>query len=222
MKSQRELDALYDHIAPKYDLLNTLMSFGMDQAIRRKCARTLASGNILDIGSGSGQGTRALQEAHQQSLVVGVDRSAGMLDVAVGKDFGKYVRGDGRKLPFPEASFDGTSIGFVARPLCGDRDVIAEVYRTLRPGGRVVVYDTFRPLPGLAGLPYKLMLRIYVPLCGLIFANDATSYLLFSEMIRESITSEELATRLEDAGFGEVSIQRMLFGAITIIIAEKV
>jgi ubiquinone/menaquinone biosynthesis C-methylase UbiE len=84
-----------------------------------------------------------------------------------------------------------------------------------------VVYDTFCPLPGLAGLPYKLMLRTYIPLCGLIFAGDAKSYLLFSEMIRESITGEDLAQRLEEAGFTGVSISRTMFGAITIITGEK-
>ncbi len=222
MKSQHELDKLYNKIAPKYDLLNTLMSFGMDQIIRRRCAHILESGSLLDVGSGSGRGTRSLREAHQGSLVVGLDRSGGMLAIARRNDSGEYVMGDGRNLPFADKVFDGISIGFVARPLCGDREVIAEAYRVTKTGGKIVVYDTFRPLPGLAGLPYKLMLLTYIPLCGLLFARDVKSYLVFSEMIRHSITGEEMAKRLKEAGFCEVSVRRTLFGAISIITGEKV
>lgn len=221
MKSQRELDELYDRIAPSYDLLNTLMSFGMDQIIRRRCARSLESGKILDVGSGSGRGIRSLREVHKESLVVGLDRSGGMLGIARRNYPGEYVMGDGRRLPFADASYDGISIGFVTRPLCGDREVISEAYRVTKRGGKIVVYDTFKPLSGLAGLPYKLMLLTYVPLCGLLFARDIKSYLLFSEMIRHSITGDELAKRLEETGFGAVSVRRTLFGAITIITAEK-
>lgn len=221
MKPQNELDELYNHIAPKYDLLNTLMSFGGDRVVRRKASRLLSSGCLLDIATGSGVSARALRRAHPEAAIIGIDRAAEMLAVARRNGAGGFVRCDARRLPFPDDAFDGANAGFVFRPLNADPDMISEIYRVLKPGGRIVIYDTFRPERGFIGFLYRTMLRVYVPVCGLLFARKSSPYFFFADSIRESISGEELAERLRGVGFAQVGIRRMLFKAITIIIADK-
>ena len=221
MKSQHELDKLYNHIASKYDLLNTLMSFGGDRVVRRKASRLLSSGRLLDIATGTGISARALRRAHPESVIIGVDRAAEMLSVARRSGAGDFVRGDARGLPFPDDAFDGANAGFVFRPLNSDPDMITEIYRVLKPGGKIVIYDTFRPERGFIGFLYRIMLRVYVPVCGLLFARKSSPYFFFADSIRESISDEELAEHLRGAGFAQVEIRKMLFKAITIIIAVK-
>jgi demethylmenaquinone methyltransferase/2-methoxy-6-polyprenyl-1,4-benzoquinol methylase len=221
MKEQSELDELYDCIAPRYDLLNALVSFGGDGMVRRKASRMLAPGLLLDVATGSGVSARALRSAHPTATVIGVDRASGMLAVARRNGSGELVRGDVKRLPFQDSSFDGANAGFVFRPLQGDNDMIAEIKRVLKPGGRLVIYDTFRPRRGVIGLLYRIMLRLYIPVCGLLFARKASPYFFFADSIRESISGEELGERLRKAGFDPVETQTMLFGAVTIISAEK-
>jgi demethylmenaquinone methyltransferase/2-methoxy-6-polyprenyl-1,4-benzoquinol methylase len=221
IKAQTQLDEMYGRVARRYDLLNTLMTFGLDRRVRRKASIHVRSGRIIDVGTGTGISARELRRAYPGSFIVGVDRSPEMLEIAVRDGAAHFVRGGVRSLPFSDEAFDSAVAGFIFRPLEGDRQAISEIYRVLRPGGRAVIYDTLGVPAGVFGFFYKLALVLYVRLCAFILADDTAAYLYFTRSIRESVTADELAGRLRAAGFSAVGVKQMMFGTITILTADK-
>ena len=134
---------MFDRLAGRYDLLNTLLSGGSDARWRRAAARATGlqtGGWALDVACGSGKLSQALLKLGCR--VVGLDFSAGMLAVAAARAPGpRYVRGDALALPFPDASFDAATIAFGLRNLADPERGLAEMRRVLRPGGRAVVLE---------------------------------------------------------------------------------
>lgn len=221
IKAQNQLDEMYGRVARRYDFLNTLMTFGLDRRVRRKASKYVRSGRIVDVGTGTGISARELRRAYPGSFIVGVDRSPEMLEIAVRDGAGHFVRGGVRSLPFSNAAFDSAVAGFIFRPLEGDRRAISEIYRVLKPGGTAVVYDVLRTPAGFLGFLYRLGLKLYFPFCGFILAEDPADYLYFGESIKSSVTPDELATRFRDAGFSSVRVERMLWGTVTLLTADK-
>jgi len=221
LKTQFELDEMYSRVARRYDLLNAVVAMGFDRRIRRVASEKTRPGLILDVGTGTGVSCRELRRVHPGSTVVGIDRSPGMLRTAAEKGIVAPVQADARALPFADGTFDGAAAGFVFRPINGDAGAAAEIYRVLKPGARAVVYDVLGVPPGIFGFFYKLALATYVPLCAFILADDPGAYLYFTRSIRESVTAGELAAVFRDAGFSRVEVERMLFGTVTIITADK-
>jgi demethylmenaquinone methyltransferase/2-methoxy-6-polyprenyl-1,4-benzoquinol methylase len=221
LKNQTGLDEMYGRVARRYNLLNRVITFGLDRRVRRAASRLAGPGRILDVGTGTGISRRELLKAHPDSTVIGVDRSPEMLKIAAANGTGSYARADVRVLPFPDGIFDAATAGFVFRPLDGDDAAIKEIFRVLKPGGRAVVYDVLRVPPGVFGLIYRLALAIYIPLCAFILADDPAAYLYFTRSIRESVTASELVKRFESAGFAPVNVGKMLFGTVTLLTADK-
>jgi demethylmenaquinone methyltransferase/2-methoxy-6-polyprenyl-1,4-benzoquinol methylase len=221
LKTQGELDAMYGRTARRYNLLNRVMTFGLDRRVRRAASASARPGRILDVGSGTGVSAAELARAHPGSTIVGIDRSVGMLRFAAPSAAGTYVRADVRTLPFRDGVFESAVAGFVFRPIDGDPAAVEEIYRVLKPGGRAVIYDVLRVPTGVFGFFYRLGLAVYVPLCAFILADDPSAYLYFTRSIRESLTAGELVERLKRVGFSAVAVKRMIFGTVTILTADK-
>ncbi|UCE27090.1 MAG: class I SAM-dependent methyltransferase [Candidatus Coatesbacteria bacterium] len=220
-KAQSELDEVYGRTARRYDLLNRVMTFGLDRRVRRTASALVKPGLILDMGTGTGVSSRELRRAHPGSTIIGIDRSPEMLGFASAKGAGLYVRADVRVLPFRDRVFDGIAAGFVFRPIDGDGAAIEEGYRVLKPGGRAVIYDVLRVPPGVFGVFYRLALAVYIPLCAFILADDLSAYLYFTRSIRESVTADELAARFRNAGFSAVVVKSMIFATVTVLTVDK-
>ena len=196
---------MFDRAAPRYDLLNSLMSLGRDAAWRRELARELRPGErVLDLCCGSARSAVAVHR-RTGAVVVGVDLSARMLAAgrahaaARGTGFAP-VRGDAFRLPFRDGGFDALTVAWGLRNLAPETTALAELWRVLRPGGWLHVLDSPTPPAGFLGAAHRAYLRGVVPLLGRLSADPA-AYRYLAESVIAFGTAGEVAARLADAGF---------------------
>jgi demethylmenaquinone methyltransferase/2-methoxy-6-polyprenyl-1,4-benzoquinol methylase len=196
---------MFDRAAPRYDLLNSLMSLGRDAAWRRELGRALGPGQrVLDLCCGSARSAVA-DHRRTGTPVVGLDLSARMLyagrahAAARGARFAP-VRGDAFRMPFRDASFDAVTVAWGLRNLAPEPAALAELWRVLRPGGWLHILDSPAPAAGLVGAAHRAYLRGAVPLLGRLSA-DPEAYRYLADSILAFGTAEEVAARLAAAGF---------------------
>ena len=141
----RAVRQMFDTIAPRYDLVNRVMTFGLDVRWRKRATRSLGlapGATVLDIAAGTGDFCRELAAAHLSPI--GIDLSLGMLVNA--RTDAPLVQGDALRLPVPDASVDGVTCGFALRNLRDLGEFFAELERVLRPGGRIALLDVAAPV----------------------------------------------------------------------------
>ena len=203
---------MFDRIAPVYDLMNRLMTAGLDQRWRRMTAAAAVrpGDRVLDACCGTGDLAVAAQAAGGR--VTGLDFSEKMLERARRKSSSiEWMRGDLLELPFEDASFDAATVGFGVRNVADLERGLGELARVLRPGGRLGILEITQPR-GLLRPFYKLWFDGLVPLAGkLIPGGAAYSYLPAS--VRRFPAPDELAGLLARTGFEEVRY-RLLAGGI--------
>ena len=203
---------MFDRIAPVYDLMNRLMTAGLDQRWRRMTAEAAVrrGDRVLDACCGTGDLAVAGHVAGGQ--VTGLDFSEKMLERARRKSSAiEWMRGDVLELPFEDASFDAATVGFGVRTVADLERGLGELARVLRPGGRLGILEITQPR-GLLRPFYKLWFDGLVPLAGkLIPGGSAYAYLPAS--VRRFPGPDELAGLLARTGFEEVRY-RLLAGGI--------
>lgn len=164
-------DPIFAKIAARYDLLNTVMSFGQEQAWRRRGAAHLPPGRVLDLGAGTGAALPVLQDRQ----VIALDPVPQMLAL---NPTGPRVVGVGEALPFRDGAFDGVFSAYVFRNLTSVDETIAEVARVLRPGGHLVVIGLSRPPGERAAAVHRAASSVFLPVAGsLIGAREEYTYL---------------------------------------------
>lgn len=171
------VQAMFDAIAPRYDLVNRVMTFRMDVGWRRRCvgALGLVPGSlVLDLACGTGDLARELAGRHLRP--VGADLSIGML-AAAPSGFPR-VQADGSRLPFPDQAFDGATCGFALRNFTDLRATLGDLARVLRPGGRMALLEVAEPPNPLMRWGHGLYFGQVVPrVGGLLSDPDAYRYL---------------------------------------------
>lgn len=215
----------FDRAAPRYDLLNALMSLGRDGSWRERLSRPLAAGEkVLDVCCGSG---RSAVAAHRRTAatVFGVDVSPAML--RLGREHARRqgarfapVRGDALRLPFRDEAFDAVTVAWGLRNLAPEGQALAELRRVLRSGGMLHVLDSPAPAGGLAGSLHRLYLRRLVPFLGRL-SPDATAYRYLAESVLAFGTAERVAGRLAEAGFEVAPPARLFLGAAVVWRARR-
>jgi demethylmenaquinone methyltransferase/2-methoxy-6-polyprenyl-1,4-benzoquinol methylase len=238
---------MFGSIAGRYDLLNRLLSFGIDRGWRRRAARRLAEGvaagerpdgagakppSALDLCCGTAD--LALDLAAAGFRVVGVDFSHEMLVRGRAKT-ARAARRDGApagrpivlaeadalRLPFPDGGFAAAAVAFGVRNL-EDLDAgLAEIRRVLGPGGRLAVLEFGRPRGRLAGAGYRLYLNLLVPLVGRIVSKDRGAYAYLASSIQGFPDQEAFPGRLLRAGFTEVRCESLTLGVAALYLALK-
>jgi demethylmenaquinone methyltransferase/2-methoxy-6-polyprenyl-1,4-benzoquinol methylase len=195
------VDAMFDQIAPRYDLCNRVISLGLDVRWRRLAVRSLGlppGSRVLDLACGTGDLCRELTAA--RLFPVGADRSAGMLRAASGLVSAPLVRGDALALGLRTGGLDGIVCGFALRNFASVPPVLAECARVLRPGGGLALLEVDTPASPVMRLGHKVWFGKAVPfLGGLLSDRDAYRYLPRSVAYLPG--HEELAGMLRDAGF---------------------
>ncbi len=202
---------MFDRIAPRYDLINHLMTGGLDVLWRRRAVRELRlprGALVADLACGTGEFCRELGRAGYRSI--GVDSSAGMLARAHGAE--RFVRADILDLPLAEASVDGVTSGFALRNVTDIRRSAAEMARVVRPGGRIAVLDLAESRP-VTGWIRSTWVEGVIPRLGALLSDrDAYRYLPASTAYLPD--GDSLLAIFRDAGFPDV--RRILLGMGTI------
>jgi demethylmenaquinone methyltransferase / 2-methoxy-6-polyprenyl-1,4-benzoquinol methylase len=203
---------MFDAIAGRYDLVNGLVSFGMDRGWRRRCLEALAlpgGSVVLDVACGTGDLCRELS-AHGYRPV-GVDLSPGMLSHA--HTSAPLVLADALAAPFRPVSFDGAVSGFALRNVVDLGALFTELARMLRPGARISLLDLGQPEAGLLRFGHHLWCTYGVPLVGSLL-SDAEAYHYLPRSFAYLPRPPEVVKLLEAAGFGGVE-HELLSGGIS-------
>lgn len=207
--------AMFDTIAPRYDVVNRIMTFGLDRMWRKRAVSALNLGpgsQVLDLACGTGDLCRDLAAAGHQP--VGVDLSFGML--AHARTGAPLLQGDAVDLPFRVGALDGAVSGFALRNFVALPPVFAELARVVRPGGRVALLDVSTPANPLLRTGHAVYFGHVVPrIGGLLSDQDAYRYLPRS--VAYLPPGAGILDMLAGAGFGAVR-RRMLSGGITQLI----
>lgn len=221
--------ALFDRIAPRYDLLNSLMSGGRHHAWRRlavKLAAPPAGGIALDVGCGTADLSLELAR-HPLRRVVGVDISPAMVHRGLQKVArrGEAQRvhlglGHALRLPFPDDAFDCALTAFTLRNVSDVSAALAEMRRVTRPGGRVVSLDITPRRGGLLSPLLRLYFHGVMPLLGALVARDRAAYTYLPASVDAFLPPAELAQRMHAAGLTHVRYRSLALGTIAIHVGQ--
>jgi demethylmenaquinone methyltransferase/2-methoxy-6-polyprenyl-1,4-benzoquinol methylase len=206
---------MFDRIAPVYDVMNRVMTAGLDGRWRRLTAEAVVyqDARVLDACCGTGDLAIACDRAG--ATVTGVDFSEQMLARARRKAPEiEWVRGDALELPFADASFDGATVGFGVRNVEDLSRALRELRRVLRPGGRVGILEITRPRGVLAPF-YRLWFDGVVPLLGRALPGGS-AYTYLPASVRRFPGPEELAELMHDCGFEDVRFRLLARGIVAL------
>jgi demethylmenaquinone methyltransferase/2-methoxy-6-polyprenyl-1,4-benzoquinol methylase len=215
---------MFAAIAPRYDRANRLLTAGVDEAWRKRALAELAAprgGRVVDLCCGTGDLVFHLLRSDPEMRVTGVDFTAPMLDGARARAAkadpahrAEFLQADVTALPFPDASFDGATMGFSMRNVVDIVGTLKEARRVLKPGSRFVNLDVTKP-------PHPLVRRLFgvyfyglVPLIGGLVGGSKTAYRYLPNSLTNFPDADGLAERFRSAGFRDVRYVRLGFGAI--------
>lgn len=208
---ERAVERMFDRVARRYDVLNRLLTFGLDRRWRHRSVRLLdlPPGSVVaDLACGTGD---FCGELHRAGLnAVGVDFSMGMLRHAT--TTAPLARADVLRLPLHDGAVDGAVCGFALRNLVDLDDFLAETARTVRPGGRIALLEVAEPACRVLRWGHRLYFGRLVPLIGGLL-SDRVAYRYLPESLRLLPPPEELTDLLVAAGFSDVE-HRVLNGGI--------
>ena len=220
---------MFSSIARRYDLLNTVLSFGFDKGWRKDAVRAAFAGGatrVLDVATGTADLALALKKYRPQAEVIGVDFVEAMLEIGRRKarEQGVTVRleqGDGLALPYPDSSFDALTIAYGLRNFADLDRGLAEFYRVLRPGGRLVVLEFPPPPEGVFGALFKVYFLQILPRLGGLVSGRRSAYTYLPDSVLKFPPPKALAARLEHAGFYGVRYRLQTFGVSALHTGEK-
>jgi len=241
--AQTSLQRMFANVVEKYDLLNHLLTWGLDELWRKSCAKECASsGIILDLCCGTGDLTLHISEhTSPGTQVLGLDFSRVMLNKAVNKKTSQikskkakigadaynisFIHADAAHLPFKNECIDRIGISFSFRNLVYRNPIakacVREVLRVLRPGGKFVCIETSQPRWFPLRTLYQLYLRKVVPLVGGLMSGCKNAYRHLGMSAANFPPAEEIAEMLLSAGFREASFKHMAFGVVAMHICVK-
>ncbi len=219
---------MFDDIAPKYDLLNSVLSAGIHKSWRgfaTRCACLEPGNSVLDVCSGTGEWTPSLRQAvGAEGLVMAADFSLPMLrfgDLRFRHETAQEVQADASVLPFAGESFEAVTIGFGIRNVADRDKAFREMARVLKPGGRVVCLEFSQPPPGVFRFGYELHARHVMPKIGGAISGRPDAYAYLPASVARFDSREQLAGRMRGAGLSPVRFIDLTFGLVCVHVGVK-
>ena len=230
LSKKGQVEKMFNNISKEYDILNRVISFGIDVSWRKKIVKILKSKNpstILDVATGTGDLAIAMVKTNAQKII-GLDISKGMLDVGIEKIKNRnlnntieMVIGDSENLKYENDFFDAVTVSFGVRNFESLDSGLSEIFRVLKPNGSLVILETSNPTK----FPFKQFYRFYskfiLPSIGKIFSKDKVAYNYLSESSAEFPYGEKFNNILKKIGFTNVVDYPQTFGVATIYVASK-
>lgn len=228
----RYVQDMFTRIAPRYDLMNRLMTAGQDVYWRRDVVRLarLSPGEcLLDLGAGTGDIAREALHQNPDIRAVAADFTLGMMQIGrnrMAQDTAMVGRlnwsaGDALNLAFPDRVFDAVVSGFLLRNVTDVTRSLAEQYRVLKSGGRIVALDTTQPSSNMLTPLIEFHLHTIIPTLGTWLTGQAEAYEYLPETTENFLKAEQLASRMTAVGFQDVRFRRLMVGTIAIHWAVK-
>jgi demethylmenaquinone methyltransferase/2-methoxy-6-polyprenyl-1,4-benzoquinol methylase len=230
LSKKGQVEKMFNNISKEYDILNRVISFGIDISWRKKIVKILKSKNpstILDVATGTGDLAIAMVKTNAEKII-GLDISKGMLDVGIEKikdrnlnNTIEMVVGDSENLKYENDFFDAVTVSFGVRNFESLDSGLSEIFRVLKPNGSLVILETSNPTK----FPFKQFYRFYskfiLPSIGKIFSKDKVAYNYLSESSAEFPYGEKFNNILKKIGFTNVVDFPQTFGVATIYVASK-
>ena len=212
---------MFDAVARRYDITNTVLSLGRDRFWRRATRKALDIGpgdRVLDLAAGTAVSTEEL--ARSGGWCVAADFSVGMLAAGKARAVPK-VAADATRLPFPDQTFDAVTISFGLRNVVDHEAGLREMARVTKPGGRLVVCEFSTPTNPLFGTVYKEYLMQALPRVARAVASNPEAYVYLAESIRAWPDQAELAHRIKRAGWAGVRWRNLTGGIVALHAATR-
>jgi demethylmenaquinone methyltransferase/2-methoxy-6-polyprenyl-1,4-benzoquinol methylase len=227
-EASRKVREMFTRIAPRYDLLNHLLSAQMDRLWRARTARELspilerADAVVLDLCCGTGDLAFSLQR-NAKARVVGADFSHTMLLRARQKALAAnesaptpFLEADALRLPFADGVFNLVTSAFGFRNLANYEDGLREIFRVLKPGGTIAILEFTEPAPGILGDAYRFYCQTVLPRIGGWISGDPDAYAYLPKSVARFFRPEEFASLLKKIGYGQVRYRLMTLGSVAL------
>ena len=232
---KRDIGALFDRIAGRYDLLNHLLSLNIDKRWRRRAIRCLATTEnaaspvrILDVAIGTGDLAIEIIRQHKADEVTGIDVSEQMMRIGQEKttkiglvDRIRFQKASAMKMPFEADCFDAVTCAYGVRNFADLDAGLNEMYRVLRPGGQLMILEFTQPSNRLFAAVYDLYFTHILPTVGRLISGDKTAYSYLNRSVKAFVDAPQMHAHLAKVGFQDIQSIPLTHGITTIYTARK-
>lgn len=227
----KQVEEMFDNIAPTYDHLNHLLSFDIDKFWRRKAIRMLKPfqpQQIMDVATGTGDFAIQAYQILRPKRLLGIDISEGMMNVGREKvkqahlsEYISFMKEDCMSLSFPDNQFDAITVAFGIRNFEDLDKGLREMYRVLVPEGHLVILELSYPEKFIIKQLYDIYAGLIIPTIGKMLSKDHMAYTYLPQTIKAFPQGEVMKNILHKAGFRKAIFKRLTFGACTLYFATK-
>jgi len=231
LNKKQQIAKMFDSIASKYDFLNRFLSIGIDVRWRKKALMQLKQLNpkvILDVATGTGDLTIMAYKILNPEKIYGIDISIGMLEIGRKKieriglqDKIELIAGDSETITFAENSFDAISVAFGVRNFEHLAKGLSEMYRVLKPNGKIVILEFSKPRQRWFKRIYNTYMNVITPSIGKLFSNNKNAYQYLNDSVQAFPEGQTFLNIMHEVGFTQTYLQTLSLGICTIYCGSK-